>query len=126
MGVKEIVERELKKKEKEREQARRKAKRRKASARRRLDGLARAQAWALEHFNANAPADKNTLLAPPSFIVSFEGAEMIVEPQMHGVGLGFQARYKYICSPLGDFWSGTNPITGFPLPPLWITGDFYA
>jgi hypothetical protein len=126
MDLKDIIAESLDKREREHKQARSKHQKAKEKESRRLRGLARARAWALEHFNANQPAEKNTLLDPPSFIVSFEGQEMTVEPQLSGVGMGVQVKYKYISSPMGQYWSGNDPLIGFPLPLLWVTGEFHT
>lgn len=123
--IKSLIVIALNRRAEEREHTKVKQRETREKAARKLKGIAWARAWALEHFNANMPAEKNTLLDPPSFIVLFEGDEMTVEPQTYGTGIGIQVKYRFIDGPMGDYWSGGNPLTGFPLPPLWVTGDFY-
>ena len=109
-----------------RDESREKAIERKKEQRHRypLGGLKRATAWALQHFNANQPEERNTLLAP-SFQVRFEYDRMFVSPQMYGMSFGFEFEYVLSNTALGLAWIGRNPMTGFALPPLWVTGMFY-
>ena len=90
-----------------------------------LTGLPRAQAWALDHFNANVTAEINTLLDRPSFQVRFEGDKMFTTPQLYGESFGFEVEYVLGYDPIGPVWIGRNPMTGLALPLLWVTGKFY-
>lgn len=119
--MKEMIAEALARRERERRRSKPMKKRR-----RRLEGLAQAQAWALKHFNANMPAEDNTLFDRPSFQVRFEGDKMFVDPQLHGMPFGFEVEYTFSESPVGSVWiGGVNPTTGSRLPLLWIEGIFY-